>query len=105
MGFVVPFADARSQIGASEDAVIVAVISGTLYALDRSEGCNKWNHDTGATLRTSMSKGKSRRATTLFVGDKEADVYDQRSLGYAALELEGRPLSKPRPHWNSGATQ
>ncbi len=68
-------ADARSQIVVTEDTVFVAAISGSVFALDRASGCIKWDHDTGATLRTSMALGKSGQQTALFFGDIGATVY------------------------------
>ena len=68
-------ADARSQPVVSDDTLFVATVSGMVYALDRTSGCIKWEHDTEATLRTSMSIGKAGEQTALFVGDNGAKVY------------------------------
>ncbi len=74
--FAIPdVAEARSQPVVTEDTVFVAGVSGQVYALDRDSGCIKWNHDTEATLRTSMALGKAGDQTALFVGDNGATVY------------------------------
>ncbi len=68
-------ADARSQPVVTEDTIFVAAISGTIFALDRETGCIKWESETGATLRTSMSIGAAGEQTALFVGDMGGTVY------------------------------
>ena len=68
-------ADARSQPVVTDDTIFVAAVSGPVYALDRSSGCIKWDYDTGATLRTSMSIGRAGEQTALFVGDNGGTVH------------------------------
>lgn len=67
-------ADARSQPVVSVDTIFVAAISGIVYALDRTSGCIKWDHDTETTLRTSMSIGAAGEQTALFIGDNVGTV-------------------------------
>ena len=68
-------ADVRSQPVVTEDTVFVSGISGGVYALDRKEGCIKWDFQTDSTLRTSMSIGKAGEQTALFVGDIGAQMF------------------------------
>ncbi len=68
-------ADVRSQPVVTEDTVFVAAISGGVYALDRESGCIEWEHETGATLRTSLALGRAGERTVLFVGDIGATVH------------------------------
>ena len=68
-------ADARSQPVITEDTVFVAAVSGGVFALDRATGCIKWDHDTGGTLRTSMSIGMAGERKALFFGDMGANIY------------------------------
>jgi polyvinyl alcohol dehydrogenase (cytochrome) len=49
--------------------------SGAIYSLDAATGCIYWRYDAGATVRTSISIGKTGGKTIAYFGDVRANVH------------------------------
>lgn len=65
---------ARSQPVIAGDILFVASTSGTLFALDRTSGCIKWQYRSSAPLHTSLLLGTVAGKDALLVGDTSAHI-------------------------------
>ena len=66
----------RSQPAISNDTVYVGSSSGTLYALNRENGCVRWQFDTTWEIRTAISLAKDINGRDMvFFGDFRANAF------------------------------
>ncbi len=76
---------ARSQPSIAYGAVYVGSYDGTVYALDRTEGCVRWTFKAGAEVRTGvvpyeLTGAGGKKLRRLFFGDVIARVYSIDAL-------------------------
>lgn len=67
----------RSQPAITADSVYVGSSSGTLYALNKDNGCVRWTFDTTWEIRTAISVGKNihNGKDMIFFGDFRANAF------------------------------
>ena len=94
----------RSQPAITSDSVYVGSPSGTLYALNKSNGCVRWTFDTTWEIRTAISVGKNKKTgkDMIYFGDFRANAYgldgetgkviwEQRVDEHVAATITGAP--------------
>jgi polyvinyl alcohol dehydrogenase (cytochrome) len=55
--------------------IFIGSTSGGVYSLDAATGCYYWKYESGATVRTSISIGKSAGKTVAYFGDVRSVVH------------------------------
>ena len=68
-------ASAAVQPSVAGGRVLVASVTGRVYALDLKDGCQYWTFDADATVRTAMAIGDVGGVQTAFFGDVYGNVY------------------------------
>ena len=74
----------------SEDSIFIGTQSGTLYALDRSTGCTRWQYQVDSSVRTGLTQGivtttAESNIAAIFFGTMGGEVHAVNARTGAAL--------------------